>query len=250
MTGRMSHHGWLLLAAALAGTPVALAAQASDEAGADRVEWTVAPYFLVPTMSGDLTVGNQTVGVDASPGDIFDKLQFGAMLYVQVRKGVWGGAVDGLYMNLEQDAKQVNASAGAKQGMVDMSAFRRLTPAIDVLLGARVNILESSLNLPTPGVSVSETKTWVDPIVGVLLHLPPSESKWSLGMRADIGGFGIGSSFAYQLYPQLGFRASRLISIHAAYRYMNMDYDTGSGSDYFRYDMSTFGPELGLAFHF
>jgi len=250
MTRLMPGHRWFLLTAALGCAPVALAAQAPAEGDADRLEWIVAPYLLIPNMSGDVTVRNQTIGVDAGPGDIFDRLQFGAMLYVQVRKGAWGGAVDGLYMNLEQDAKQVNATAGAKQGMVDMSAFRRLTPAIDVLLGARVNIMENSLDLPTPGVSVSTSKTWVDPIIGVLLHLPLGESKWTAGMRADIGGFGIGSSFAYQLYPQLGFRASRLISLHAAYRFMNMDYDTGSGNDYFRYDMSTFGPELGLAFHF
>jgi len=225
-------------------------AQATASPDADRLEWIIAPYFLIPNMSGDVTVRNQTIGVDASPGDILDRLQFGAMLYVQVRKGAWGGAVDGSYMNLEQDAKQVNTTAGAKQGMVDMSAFRRLTPAIDVLLGARVNILENSLDLPTPGVSVSDTKTWVDPIVGVLLHLPLGESRWTVAMRADIGGFGVGSTFAYQLYPQLGFRVSHLFSIHAAYRFMNMDYDTGAGNDYFRYDMSTFGPELGLAFHF
>ncbi|MDH5284329.1 MAG: hypothetical protein OEW80_10665, partial [Gemmatimonadota bacterium] len=206
MTRLVSGCRWFLLNALLVCAPAALAAQSPREGEADRVEWTVAPYFLIPTMSGDLTVGNQTIGVDAGPGDIFDKLQFGAMLYVQVRKGAWGGAVDGLYMNLEQDAKQANATAGAKQGMVDMSAFRRLTPAIDVLLGARVNIMESSLDLPTPGVSVSDTKTWVDPIVGVLLHQQLGASKWTVGMRADIGGFGLGSSFAYQLYPQLGFR--------------------------------------------
>lgn len=230
--------------------PVSLAAQEEPEDGGERLEWIVAPYFLIPTMSGEIGVGNQTVSVEAGPGDIFDKLQFGAMLYVQVRKGPWGGAVDGLYMNLEQDAEQANVSAGAKQGMVDLSVFRRLAPAIDVLVGARVNILENSLELPTPGVSVSGSKTWVDPIVGVLLHLPLGEGRWNLGMRADIGGFGLGSTLAYQLYPQVGYRASRLISIHAAYRYFDMDYDTGSGSDYFRYDMSTFGPEVGLAFHF
>jgi len=250
MTRLVSGCRWFLLTALLGTVPAALAAQSPDDGDTDRLEWVVAPYFLAPSMSGDLAVGNQSVGVDAGPGDIFDKLQFGAMLYLQVRKGAWGGAVDGLYMNLEQDAEQSNATAGAKQGMVEMIAFRRLTPAIDVLLGARVNILESSLDLPTPGLSVSETKTWVDPIVGAMLRLPLGESRWTAAMRADIGGFGIGSSFAYQLYPQLGFRASRLISIHAAYRYMNMDYDTGSGNDYFRYDMSTFGPELGIAFHF
>jgi hypothetical protein len=245
----------ILVIVALASAPAApaaLTAQSAAGAGpeADRLEWTVAPYLLVPTMSGDITVRNQTIGVDADPGDIFDKLQFGAMLYIQVRKGDWGGAVDGIYMNLEQHGAKTNATAGAKQGAVEVSVFRRLTPALDALVGARVNILESSLDLPTLGVSVSDTKTWVDPLIGVLLHLPTGQSRWMAAMRADIGGFGVGSTLAYQLYPTIGYQVSHLISLHAAYRYLNMDYETGSGSDHFHYDMSIFGPELGLAFHF
>jgi len=230
--------------------PVASRAQTAATGGGDHLEWTVQPYLLLPYMDGDITVRNQTVAVNSNPGDIFSALQFGAMLYVEVRKGSWGGMIDGLYMNLEQGAKQSAAKANAKQGAVEASGFHRFSPVLDVLLGARVNVLNSGIDLPSPGISVSATKTWVDPIVGVRLHLPLGESRWSAGVRGDIGGFGIGSSFAYQIYPVVGYRASKLISLHAAYRLLNMDYDTGSGNDYFRYDMSTFGPEFGLAFHF
>ncbi len=31
---------------------------------------------------------------------------------------------------------------------------------------------------------------------------------------------------------------------------MGMDYETGSGTDLFVYDMTVFGPEIGFVFHF
>ena len=67
---------------------------------------------------------------------------------------------------------------------------------------------------------------------------------------ADIGGFGVGSKLAWQIYPVAGVRLSRLVSVHLAYRVLDMDYGTGSGTDTFAYNMRTFGPEIGLAFHF
>jgi hypothetical protein len=67
---------------------------------------------------------------------------------------------------------------------------------------------------------------------------------------ADIGGFSVGSKLAWQIYPVAGVRVSKLLSIHLAYRWLDMEYETGSGSDAFVYDVRTFGPEIGLAFHF
>ena len=239
----------MTLAAALAVSPVALAAQATaGEAG--RLEVIVAPYFLAPYMNGTLGINGLTATVSADPGDIFDKLQFGAMLVVEVRKGAWGGTVDGLYMNLEQDAERENvaATASGKQGAVDVSVFRTLLPTVDVLLGARVNVLEGGLVIPATATDVSQSQTWVDPIVGVRLWAPTGAGRWRLGIRADVGGFGIGSDFAYQIYPIVGFRVSSLLSLHAAYRILDMKYESGDAD--FVYDMTTFGPQLGLALHF
>jgi hypothetical protein len=235
---------------AAAWWPQSLPAQAASGQEAGRLEVIVAPYFMAPYMNGSVTVANRSVTVSADPGDIFDKLQFGAMLVVEARKGPWGGTLDGLYMNLEQTAEQVGAAAQGKQGALDVTAFRRLLPTVDVLVGARVNVLDAGLTLPAPDVSVSDTKTWVDPLVGVRLWAPTGGGRWRVGIRADIGGFGVGSNLAYQLYPMVGFRAARLVSIHLAYRLLDMKYETGSGADAFVYDMSTFGPVLGLALHF
>lgn len=234
----------------LLGTTPSLHAQ--TPANADALQVIVAPYFLAPYMDGTLTIGTVEALVNASPGDIFDKLQFGAMLLVEVRKGAWGGTLDGLYMNLEQGATRENvaATATAKQGAVDVSAFRTVLPAVDVLLGARVNALDAGLTAPTPGADIEASKTWVDPLVGVRLWAPIPGPAWRVGLRADVGGFGLGSKLAYQLYPMVAFRPTALLSIQLAYRVLAMNYESGSGAGAFVYDMTIFGPQLGLGFHF
>jgi hypothetical protein len=75
-------------------------------------------------------------------------------------------------------------------------------------------------------------------------------NRWRLRISGNIGGFGIGSDLAWQVYPFVGYRFSRLFELSAAYRWLGMDYETGSGTDMFRYDMVTFGPEIGFVFHF
>jgi hypothetical protein len=48
----------------------------------------------------------------------------------------------------------------------------------------------------------------------------------------------------------LRWRASERTSLLAAYRYIQMDYDTGKNASFFEYDMSMSGPALGVAFTF
>lgn len=238
--------GVLLL---LGGPPAGLAGQTPSSEEGDRMEWLVAPYLVFPNMSGEVGVANQSVAVEADPGDIFSRLQFGAMLYVEARKGDWGGSFDGLYMNLEQDAENANATAGAKQAALEFSLYRHLGKTVSILAGARVNILNSDLDLNTIGTTASATETWVDPFIGARLSHRFGESRWSAAIRGDIGGFGVGSDLAWQVYPVLNYRASRLLSIHLGYRALDMDYETGSGAKAFEYDMTTFGPEIGFGFH-
>lgn len=247
---------WCGVAGLVGALSVGAAASATAQesamvTGAPGWEVTVAPYFLAPYMDGQLGIGNLPVTVNASPGDIFDKLQFGAMLFLEVRKGPWGAFVDGLYMNLEQAAESENvaATASAKQGAVQISAFRRLTSTVDVFLGTRINVLDASLTRPARDTTRAGSKTWVDPLVGVRLRAP-LPAPWQVGIVADVGGFSVGSKLAYQIYPTVGVRVSRLFSIHVAYRILDMDYETGTGTDAFSYDMSTYGPEIGIGFHF
>jgi len=65
-----------------------------------------------------------------------------------------------------------------------------------------------------------------------------------------LGGFGIGSEFTWQIQAEAGYQFSELFSLNLGYRYIGIDYETGSGTDYFAYDIDTFGPEIRLGFNF
>ena len=95
----------------------------------------------------------------------------------------------------------------------------------------------------------SDCDTWFDPIIVTRLTLP-LENRWRLGVRGDIGGFGIGSSFAWQVLPFAGYRFANVFELILAYRALAMNYETGSGTDLFVYDLTTFGPEIEFVFHF
>jgi hypothetical protein len=67
---------------------------------ANRWEFTVAPYILAPHMDGQTTIRGFPVDVDVGPGDILERLDFGAMLYLEMANRDWSISLDGLYMNL------------------------------------------------------------------------------------------------------------------------------------------------------
>ena len=77
-------------------------------------------------------------------------------------------------------------------------------------------------------------------------------NKWLLQLRADMGGFGIGSQFAWQLQPDVYFRVSKLFEVGLGYRIISMNYHTGTeGTDsWFLFDMEEYGPQLRLGFNF
>jgi hypothetical protein len=71
----------VVVAVFLAGSVHVVAAQ-SSAAEEDDPGWNfvVAPYLLFPHMNGQTSIRGRPVDVDIGPGDIFDNLDFGAML--------------------------------------------------------------------------------------------------------------------------------------------------------------------------
>jgi hypothetical protein len=240
----------ILSAAVTLGQPLNSHAQQPNRDESGRWRFVVAPYFLFPYMNGAVTVRGLDVDVDANPGDIFDKLQFGGMLYLEANNGTWGVSLDGLYMDLEQTGERLQLlTARMKQGAVEVAGYRRVADWAEVLLGGRLNILSGSLKGEVGVIDRKDDKVWFDPFLGARLQVPGTQ-KWRLAIRGDIGGFGVGSDFAWQVYPVVGYRFSRLFEVAVAYRWIDMDYKTGSDEEAFRYNMTIFGPEVGLLFHF
>jgi hypothetical protein len=223
----------------------------------DRWGFTVAPYLLFPHMDGRVTVRGIPSYVDVGPGDIFERLDFGAMLYLEMANRDWSISLDGLYMNLgEKGLTPVTgreAEVDMEQLAIEARGMWRAASWAEIGIGGRLNSIKGGLFVAPgealPGIDVSQTKTWFDPLIAVRLTAP-LESKWHLGISGDIGGLGIGSDFAWQVFPFAGYRFSRLFELTLGYRALGMKYETGSGKNLFVYDMVIFGPQLGLVFRF
>ena len=142
-----------------------------------------------------------------------------------------------------------NTNVDFNQGAFAFYGLRRLGAAADLTLGMRVNTLQGNLEFKTLGVEVDQDKTWVDPLVGLILRTP-GEHRVHAQVYTEIGGFGAGSDFTWQVFPTVGFKFTDHFSLEVGYRWLDLDYETGDGNERFVYDVLTQGPIGGLAFRF
>jgi hypothetical protein len=234
---------WASLALVVSG----MSSPAFAQSPSDKWDVTVAPYFMGASMSGTTAVRGREVDVDVSASDIFSNLQFGAMGLVVARKGNWGLGGDAIWMALGTTVRETNVDFN--QGAFALYGLRRLGSAADVTLGMRANTLQGNLQFKTLGVEVDQDKTWVDPLVGLTLR-SPREHRVHAQVYTEIGGFGVGSNFTWQIFPTVGFKFTDHFSLEVGYRWLDLDYEAGDGNEQFVYDVLTQGPVGGLAFRF
>jgi hypothetical protein len=247
---------WAVAAALAVGSITPAWAQANP----DKWDVFVAPYMMGASMSGSSTVKNYQVDVDVSASDIFSNLQFGAMGLMTAMKGNWGFGADIMWMAL--GATVENTNVDFNQGGFAFFGLRRLGPAAELTFGARINTLQSELTFKGPNLTVSQDKNWVDPLVGIALHTP-REGRFRFGVYGEVGGFGVGSNFEWQIFPTIGIGLTKSLSLEFGYRWLDMDYESGDDAepcvpglpclvqnDRFVYDVLTQGPVVGFGFRF
>jgi hypothetical protein len=218
------------------------------QAPSDKWDVVVAPYLMGASMSGTTTVRGVEVDVDVPASEIFSSLQFGAMGIVTARKGNWGLGSDLIWMALGTTVKETNVDFN--QGAFAFYGMRRLGPAADVTFGMRVNTLQGTLTFKRlENGARDQDKTWVDPIVGLVLR-SPADKRATLRLYTEVGGFGAGSTFTWQLFPNVGIRLTDRASLDFGYRWLDIDYTTGEASEKFSYNVLTQGPVAGFAFRF
>ena len=218
---------------------------------------SVVPYLMGAAMSGTTAVAGQELDIEMSASDIFENLQFGAMGIVAARKGNWGLGGDAIWMALGANGTApgplgLTGSADMSQGAFAFYGLRRLAPYADLTFGGRVNYLSTNLRVNTPLQvrSVDGSKTWFDPMVGLQLRTPESGQRWHAQVYTEIGGFGVGSDFAWQVFPTVGVNLAKSASIEFGYRWLDLDYSSGEDLTLFTYDVLTQGPVMGFAFRF
>lgn len=191
--------------------------------------------------------------------EILEQLDFTFMALAELRRGRFGIFADFFYAELTRDGSAVFdlfsgslttqitiATAMAEYRLVD-----RGPTSLDVMAGVRVWNVSGDLTVtvndgdPPPGITISDGRSWLDPMVGVKGRLQ-SGSPWYLTGWAMIGGFGAGSDLDWDLFGGVGYELTDRFSLVAGYRGIGVDYD----DDDLLFDMTIHGPLIGGSLKF
>jgi hypothetical protein len=224
---------------------LALSALPADTSPAG-VKWDGTLYVLGAGMTGDVMVLGLNADVNTNFGTVVDHLKLGFMGKLRASRGPWAVTTDLIFMKL--GASKGPVGADLDQWAIEPTISYRLDESFEWLAGVRYNSIRATIKLPL-SLSLSAKEDWYDPIVGFNYNLAIDRA-WSFNLRADVGGFGIGSKLAWQVFPDFGWRFSDAGTLQMGYRWVHNHYETGSGLTHFRYNMLTSGPQAGVNFRF
>ena len=234
----------------LAATDVTQAADEATEGepfSDEQWHFVVAPYMYLPTIKAWIDGASSTI----HKGDLIDDLDFAYMGYLQARYQRWGVSLDSLYFRLSDSADpvpRVYAKVKLRQSLYQLQGFHRFgdeNTFLDATAGARWVAISAALRLN--GVTIGRKRLdWFEPVFG-FRGLHRLNDKWALGVRADVGGFGIGeaASITYQGLANVDYRISKSVGVLAGYRYIFIDQDSNVG-----FKQRVAGPMVGMTIRF
>ncbi len=234
----------------LIGTLTAQSATA-EEYVSHNWKFSVTPYMWALSLDGDVTVKGNKSDVDLSFSDIWDHLNFAAMVELEARKNRLGLFVNPLIAQLEDKTHLLDVTINLD--IVSFGGYYRLGPwaldakagdtgpvlVTDIYAGGRYTYLELKLKGRHELSGLLDAKgdeDWIDPIIGVrtIWSLSP---KWTITVMGDIGGFGVGSDFQWMATGLVGYSFHLFgddnARFFAGYWALGQDYSDGRGSSEF-----------------
>jgi hypothetical protein len=220
------------------------ASEARRRARQSGVDFTA--YMWPAARSGDVTIQGETESIDNSIGDMLKFKSWAMVFHVEARKEYWSLILDLNYRQGEEDDLEGNRTE-TKSWVIEAAGAYRVAYQFEVLGGARFIDLKADVTEDSvPQLNGSES--WVDPFVGGRYNWPFARD-WMLLVRGDVGGFGIGSKFTWNLVTGVDWRPINL-GFFFGYRVWSVDYSSGSGDSLFEYKVIRHGPALGVTFLF
>lgn len=188
-----------------------------------------------------------------------------------INRGVTGTIGATLGLNFEQFIGEAGAIYevarwDSSSSLKDSLASQSYT-AVDVLAGARFWHQSLDLNFNLAGtldvgglviaggraIAKSGSVDWVDPLMGVRLRRQFEPGK-DMVLRADIGGFGAGSQFSWNVLGAFNYEIAKgsayTVSAYLGYRALQADYVQGDGRSRYEFDIVQHGPVTGLTVKF
>jgi len=212
--------------------------------------------FWASGLKGTVGVAGREAHVDKDFSDFGDTFDFVVPLNLEMRKQRWLFFANGFYAERSADAQPGGLLGGIVNGVdlnqkevfVDFGLGYNLIThrplSLELFAGGRLGSVDAEIEAGAGG-SFSRSKTWVDPIFGLV-------ARWQLGKRftlfteADIGGFGVSSDLTWQVNAGLEWNIARHLYVRGSYRQLDTEFDESG----FEYNMTEGGPQLELGFRF
>ncbi len=207
-------------------------------------------YGWFAGIDGTVGVASVEEQIDATPSDLFNNLDFTMGGHFEAINPKVSLIADVFYMGLGRESqveKTIGRTTIIKNGSLDLDEWvaevafgYRLSKEFELLLATRFYDINVSIKIDDTTTSNSEN--WFDGFIGAR-YMTDFAENWFTSIRADIG-LG-GSTFAWYGNAEMGYRFSKLFALSFNYRILSVDYEVGSGINYFKYD--TFNHGFGLA---
>jgi hypothetical protein len=244
----------------IAAVGACLASPVTSMAGDAGSEWqqTAFVYGMGAALDGEAQVGAVVVPVDLSMSEMFDALEFGAMAAYRADNGTWSFTGDATFMALggsgRTERDRLQATLDVDQLTLMATVGRRLSEHVEALVGFAYLSLSADLRVrSTSGELVDLARgreaSWVDPTVGLQFNRPLGRD-WRLNLRADVGGFGLGSDLLVHALANVRWQLTEAVGVVFGYRYIGFDYEEGQGLGYEHFELSEQGPLIGVSFSF
>ena len=230
-------------------------------------DFFIAPYIWLMSIDGTVVLHGQNDSIDLETGDFLDDLEAIFEGYGEARYAGFFAAIDATYASLSAssgnhvfnlDLTIIDIRGGVELPREDLGAEpadksdeRPRQMIWDAFVGGRYWDYDARLRQQIGLERYTNDDSRWDVFFGLGMRWDLTR-KLTLDLKADYGGFGLGSSAqaAYQFQGGIVYHVSDLFSLHAGYRYLFQNTIDGSGFSKTGSKITLKGPVLGIGFSF
>lgn len=220
----------------------------------DEWQFTLTPLFLWGmNVDGTAQLGPAEAPVGVDFDDVLEDLQAVFTVHFEAKKRDWTLIAEYQYVDLQPSFDTPVGPIAELDLTIQMGelgvAYRVATfntTDVELLAGARYSRQDIDIDLDPGPEFIDTNESWWDGFFGlrVFAHI---NDKWTFIGRGDIGAGG--SDFVWNIAATFDYRFRDWGSVFFGYRWLDYDYDSGSGKDRYAYDALQQGPLAGLSFH-
>jgi len=230
----------------------------------DNWNFELTPFVWLPVISGELGSERLSEDFDIPAVDLLSNLKMAFMISADVSKGKFFLSPTYVYTKLgteevlfesEEGEKKIAAIPDMKMNIVEVIGGGRFRVddffIIDPFVGFRYTNyhIYGSVEGIVDTTSFDEKVDYWDPVLGMQLHCYP-HPRIPIIVKADVGGFGVGSKFSWAASLISGYTVSPSIDLLIGFSTLSTNFEKeNSLGKTIGLNMIMYGFDLGLRYH-